>query len=547
LPAPRKKVHVGANKHHKDQVDMKRRTFLQATAAAAALPSSFAIAQPARARTLRFVPQANLTLLDPIFTTANVTANHGWAIYDTLFGVNAKNEVKPQMAEGFTVSDDGRTYLIKLREGLKFHNGEPVRAQDAAPSLARWSARDTLGQTLAKFVDSWGVQDDRTVKITLKSPMPILIEAIAKPDANCTFIMPEHLAKTDPFKQVTEAIGSGPLKFLKDEFVPGSSVAYARNNDYVPRQEPADGTSGGKMVHFDRVEWQIIPDAATSAAALQSGEIDWYEQVQADLVPLLRKNADIAIGSANPSGFNGVLRFNHLNAPFNNPAVRRAVLMAVNQNDYMAAVTGNDATAFRTCKALFPCGTTYGREIGAPAMGGDMDKAKAMLKASGYNGEKVVIINPTDFVSIGPLGDVTYDTLKRLGMNVEMVATDWGTVVQRRASKEPTEKGGWSIFHTWWPSGSINLPVISAIVRGQGNTGWFGWFSDEKIEKLTSDWLQAKTQAERDSIADAIQTEAFQSVPTVPLGQFQIRTAYRKNLTGLLEGTGAFFWNVKRA
>ena len=528
---------------------MKRRAFLQTTTAATAaatLPKSFAIAQPARARVLRFVPQANLTLLDPIFTTAAVTANHSWAVYDTLFGVDAKQQVKPQMAEGFTVSDDGRTYLIKLREGLKFHNGEPVRAQDCAPSLARWSARDTLGQTVAKFVDGWGAQDDRTIKITLKSPLPILIEAIAKPDANITFIMPEHIAKTDPFKQITEHIGSGPYKFLKDEFVPGSSVAYARNADYVPRQEAAELTSGGKVAHFDRLEWRIIPDAATTAAALQNGEIDWYEQVQADLVPLLRRNPDIAIGSANPSGFNGVLRFNHLNPPFNNPAIRRAVLMAVNQADYMAAVTGNDASAFRLCKALFPCGTAYGREIGASAMGGDLERAKTMLKAAGYAGEKVVIINPTDFVSIGPLGDVTYDTLKRMGMNVEMVATDWGTVVQRRASKEPVEKGGWSIFHTWWPSGAINLPVISAIVRGQGNSGWFGWFTDDKIEQLTDQWLQAKTQADRDRLADTIQTQAFDSVPTIPLGQFQIRTAYRKNLIGLIEATGAFFWNIRR-
>jgi len=528
---------------------MKRRTLLAsaaATAAAGAVPGRFAIAQSARARTIRFVPQANLTLLDPIFTTAAVTANHAWAIYDTLFGVDSKGQVKPQMAEGHEVSADGRTYLIKLREGLKFHNGEPVRAQDCAASLARWAQRDTLGQTVAKFVDSWGVQDDRTIKVSLKSPLPILIEAIAKPDANCTFIMPEHIAKTDGFRQITEHVGSGPFRFLMDEFVPGASVAYARNAGYQPRQEAADFTAGGKVAYMDRIEWQIIPDSATAAGALQAGEIDWYEQVQADLVPLLRRNKDITIASANPSGFNGVLRFNHLNPPFNNPAIRRAVLMAVNQDDYMAAVTGNDPTAFRTCKALFPCGTQYGREIGADAMQGNLEKARQMLKDAGYKGEKVVIINPTDFVSIGPLGDVTYDTLKKIGMNVEMVATDWGTVVQRRASKEPIEKGGWNIFHTWWPSGAINLPVISAVVRGQGNSGWFGWFNDDKIEKLTSQWLEASTQADRDSIADDIQRQAFQSVPTVPLGQFQIRTAYRRNLSGVIAATGSFFWNVRR-
>ena len=528
---------------------MKRRTFLAASAAgvaSAGAPTRFAIAQPAGTRVLRFVPQANLTLLDPIFTTAAVTANHAWSIYDTLFGVNAKGEPRPQMADGFTVSDDGRTYLIKLRDGLKFHDGEPVRAQDCAPSLARWAARDTLGQTINKFVDEWGVADDRTIRITLKSKLPILIEAIAKPDANIAFMMPERVAKSDPFKQTTETIGSGPFRFLKDEFVPGASVAYARNAAYAPRQEPAEWTSGGKMAHFDRIEWKIIPDAATTAAALQAGEVDWYEQVQPDLVPLLRKNPDIAIGSANPSGFNGVLRFNHLTAPFNDVRIRRAVLMAVNQPDYMQAVTGNDASAFRTCKALLPCGTPYGRELGASAMPGNIAQAKAALKDAGYDGQKVVVINPTDFPSIGPLGDVTYDLLRKIGMNVELQAMDWGSVVQRRASKEPVEKGGWSIFHTWWPSGAIRLPVISAIIRGQGASGWFGWFSNEKIEALTAEWLAAPDEALRNSLADAIQVEAFSSVPTVPVGQFQIRTAYRKNLTGMIEATGAFPWNIRR-
>ena len=273
---------------------MKRRSFLQAGAAgvgAAALPR-FAIAQPASSRSLRFVPQANLTLLDPIFTTAAVTANHAWMVYDTLFGVDAALQPQPQMADGYTVSDNGRTYLIKLRDGLKWHDGEPVRAQDCAPSLARWSARDTFGQTVAKAVDTWGAADDKTIRITLKKPFPLLIVAIALQNS---FMMPERLAKTDPFKAITEAVGSGPFRFLKDEFVAGSSAAWEKNDAYVPRQEPAEWTSGDKIAHFQRIEWKIIPDAATASAALQSGEVDWYEQAQADLVPLLRRNSDIVI------------------------------------------------------------------------------------------------------------------------------------------------------------------------------------------------------------------------------------------------------------
>ena len=524
---------------------MRRRDMFK-LAAAAALPSTFAIAQPARARTLRFVPQANLSLLDPIFTTAQPTVNHGWAVYDLLFGINAKLEPRPQMAEGHTLSEDGRIYTIKLRDGLKFHNGEPVRAQDCAPSLARWAARETIGQTVWQYVDSCIATDDRTMTIKLKRPIGIFIDAIARGGASVAFMMPEHIAKTDPFKQIPETIGSGPYRFLKDEFIPGAAVAYERNKEYVPRQEPAEWSSGGKMAHFDRIEWKIIPDTATAAAALQSGEIDWYEHCQADLLPILRRNPDIAFGQANPTGFNGVMRFNHLHPPFNNVKVRQAVLLGVNQDDYMAAVTGGDKSLYKTCKSMFPCGRRYDRNLGASVMLGDIDKARAALQASGYNGEKTVLLNPTDLVTVGPLGDLTYDLMKRMGMNIEMVATDWGTVAQRRSNRGPVDQGGWSVHHTWGPSTIRQTPVEHSQIRGQGPKGWFGWYEDAETERLTREFVEAPTAADRDSIADTIQRRAFEMVPSVPLGTFQIPTAYRRSLTGLIEATGPYMWNIRR-
>ena len=436
--------------------------------------------------------------------------------------------------------------MIRLRDNLKFHNGEPVRAQDCIQSLIRWSSRESVGQTAAKFVDTWGVADDRSLKITLKRPAPIFLEAIARGSASIPFIMPEHVARTDAYKQITETIGSGPYKFVSKEYVPGILSVYARNADYVPRQEPADLTSGGKVAHFDRVEWQTIPDSATAAAALQSGEVDWYEQVQPDLVPLLRRNPDIRLGNANPSLFNGLLRFNCLQPPFNNPAVRRAVLMGVVQHDYMAAVTGNDSTAFRECKAALPCGTPYGRELGAPFMPGDLSKARAALTASGYNGEKVVIISPSDVPTIGPFGEITHDLLVKMGMNSELVSTDWATVASRRVNRERVENGGWSIFHTWAPSSIICTPVESFPMRGLGTAGWAGWFGDEKIEELIQVWTLANSAEERATAADAVQMRAFEMVPFINVGQFQIRSAYRKNLTDIIEGTGAFMWNVRR-
>ena len=525
---------------------MKRRTFLTGAAATPFVPTRFAIAQPARSRTLVFVPQANLTLLDPIFTTAQPTVNHGWAIYDLLFGVTRNRDPKPQMAEGYTLSDDGRTYMIKLREGLKFHNGEPVRAQDCAPSLRRWAARETLGQTMWQYVDECSAHDDRTIKIVLKQPIPIFIEAIARGGASVAFIMPEHVAKTDPFKQITELTGSGPYRFLADEYVSGSHAAYGRFEGYVPRQEPAEWMAGGKVAHFDRIEWRIIPDSATAAAALQNGEVDWYEQVQPDLVALLQKNPKLQLGYHNPTGYNGVLRFNHLQAPFNNVGVRRAVMMAVNQADYMDSVTAGDTTAYLTCKSVFPCGTHYAQEAGGEAMQGNIAKAKQILAQSGYNGEKAVVLSPVDLTTVGPFGDVTFDTLKKIGMNAEMVATDWGTVVQRRISREPVDKGGWSIIHTWRPSTIGYTPIEHSQIRGLGPTAWFGWYKDEEMERLTRRFVETVDTAERDGLVLQIQKRAFDQVPYVPLGTFQIRSAYQKSLVGVVDGTAPYFWNVRR-
>jgi peptide/nickel transport system substrate-binding protein len=519
---------------------MNRRSFLRAGAAGIAASSlpRFSIAQPANARVLRFVPQANLTVLDPIITTAAVTLNHGWMVWDTLFGVNAAQQAKPQMAEGYTVSDDGRTYLIKLRQGLKWHDGEPVLARDCAASLARWAVRDTFGQTVAKSVDAWGAADDQTVKITLKRPFPLLIDAIAVQNS---FIMPERLAKTDPFKAITEIVGSGPFRFLKDEFVAGSAAAWEKFDGYVPRQEPAEWTSGGKVAHFQRIEWKIIPDAATASAALQNGEVDWYEQAQIDLVPLLRRNSDIVVGPSNPQGYVGGMRFNCIQPPFDDVRLRRAVMAAVNQEDYMRAIMGDDYSAWRMCRSQYPCGTTYGTEVDLPVQKGDLAAAKKMLQEAGYNGQKAVIINPTDFATIGPLGDITYDMFKKIGINAELQDTDWGSVVQRRATREPVQKGGWSVFHTWFTGGFILNPVVTAPFRAQGAAGWFGWYDNPKVQQL-----DAKDEDSRKKIAATIQVENYRQAPTITLGQFQIPTAYNKNLTGKLEYTGPVFWNVRR-
>ena len=527
---------------------MKRRTFLQGTSAMAlmGLPlTEAALAQGPSRTVLKFVPQANLSALDPIWTTATVTNNHGYYVFDTLYGADLNLKPQPQMAEGHEVSADGKLWTIRLRDGLVFHDGAPVKAADCVASVKRWCVRDSYGQLLAKVVENWIVVDDRSFQIKLTRPFPTLLDVLAKIDTPA-FIMPERFAVTDAMKQVTEMVGSGPYRFIAAEYVSGSRMVYEKFDGYKPRSEAPSRNAGGKVAHFNRIEWQVLPDPATAASALIKGEVDWWERPLADLQPMLARSPDITREATDESGRIAIMRLNHLHPPFNNPKVRAAVRMAVKQEDYMRATQGDDTSIWQTCRSLWPRGTPYYTGEQEDLMPQSLDKAKEALKASGYNGEKVVIINPTDFPDIGPLGQVTGELLKRLGMNVEIADSDWGTVVQRRGNREGTDKGGWSIFHTTGPSIGWGNPALSLLVRGQGLKGWFGWWDSPAGEALAEEWLYATDEAARKKAAGALGRLALEECATIPLGQFLIRTAYRKNLTGMLKGSAPYPWGLRR-
>jgi peptide/nickel transport system substrate-binding protein len=526
---------------------MHRRTLL--TGAAASLLAAPAIAQPARTATLKFIPQANLVSLDPIWTTATVTTNHGYYVYDTLYAVDGKMRPKPQMAEGHEASADGRVWRIKLRDGLKFHDNTKVLAEDCTASLERFCKIDEFGKLLGRVVDKFVAADDRTIEIRLTKPFPLMLDVLAKPDSRVPFIMPARLAKTDPSKAITEVVGSGPYRFVADEYNSGSRVAYAKFDGYVPRADPSDWASGAKIAYFPRVEWNIITDPATSAAALSNGEVDWWENPISDLIASLARNPSIKMQILNPTGQIAVMRLNCLQPPFDNTDIRRAVMMAVQQQDYMSAVYGGeDKSVWRSCYSLFPCGTPLESEAGSELLQGPHDPAtvKAALAKAGYKGEKLVILNPTDFPTIGPLGQVTYAALKQAGMNAELAESDWGTVIQRRASREPVEKGGWSVFHTWGSGAAWANPAVSSIVRGLGADGWFGWWKGPHVEEMVSQWLDAPDDATRKRLSDEINKEALEGVATIPLGQSFIRTMYRTSITGVMPGNSPYPWNVRR-
>jgi peptide/nickel transport system substrate-binding protein len=531
---------------------MKRRHFLAATAAAASGLAAPALAQPTAARVLRFVPHANLTVMDPIWTTAYVTRNHGFMVWDTLYGLDKQYRPQPQMAEGHTVENDGRTWVFTLREGLVFHDGEPVRSADVIASLKRWAARDAFGAKLASVVTEYVVRSDRVFEIRLSKPFPLMLDALAKPTSNVPFIMPERVAATDPFTQLRpeQMIGSGPFRFKRDEFNPGSLVVYERNPAYRPRAggEPSF-TAGPKVVHFDRIEWRVIADPATVAAALQAGEIDWWEQPTGDYLRLLERNRNITVEVQDQLGLVATLRPNHLHAPMNNQKFRQALIRAVRQSDYMQAVIGTDPRLHRKGVGAFTPGTPLATDTGiAEVFKEDIALARQMIRDSGYSNERVVLLSTTDLPSLAALSQVGGAMFRELGVNLDQQAMDWGTVVQRRASKEPLERGGWSVFFTFWAGLDHLNPASHHMLRGQGEAGFIGWPTSPRLEQLRDAWFEAPTLEAQKAIAAEMQRQLFIDVPYIPLGQYFQPIAYRRTLTGAIAAGGVpVFWNVRRA
>ena len=523
---------------------MRRRTLLQGAAGLLAAP---AIAQPAKSATLRFVPQANLTLLDPVFTTATVTSNHGYYVFDTLYSNGPDGQPHPQMAAGHEISDDKRTWRIRLRDGLFFHDGEPVRPADCIASIKRWAIRDPFGQLLAAAIDSYEAADDKTIVFKLKRPFPLLATALGKPDSAIPFIFPARIIDGYDNKPVTDMVGSGPYRFVAGDYVSGSRMVYEKFDKYLSRQEPAVWATGAKQAHFPRIQWNVIPDGATAAAALQNNEIDWWEQPLPDLLPLLAGDPNIALQVDQPWGRMSELILNQLHPPFDNVKVRQAVMMGVRQEDYMRATFGDDTSLWRVTKDEFPFGTPYYTGADGDLMAGDTARAAAMLKQSGYNGERVVVINPTDFPAIHPLGLVTADALKTMGMNVDLQETDWGSVVQRRSSMQPVDKGGWSVFHTFSSAVVLSTPATHPLLSGRGTKGWFGWWSNEQAMALTEQWLNAPDAGAQAAAAKALSHIAMTEAGGILVGQYYGKTAFRKSITGVLQGVSPYPWNVRPA
>jgi peptide/nickel transport system substrate-binding protein len=507
------------------------------------------IGRAADNKVLRFVPYANLANLDPIWTTQTGTRDGSLLIWDTLYGVNDKLEPQPQMIEAHEVSPDFRTWTFRLRPNLKFHDNEPVLSKDVVASIVRWMARDTsMGGRIKAILAALEAVDDRTFRFRVNAPFPKLTYALGKTSAPCAFIMPARIAATDPFRQISDHVGSGPMRFKKDEWVPGSSAVFERFAGYVPRAEKSNWMSGGKRINFDRIEWKTMPDTATAAAALQNGEVDWWQAAEPDLVPLLKKTRGVAVGIGNPLGTIGGLQFNHLHPPFNDVRARQAVQIALNQTDYMSAAFGDDATLWQTLPSFFTPGTPLYTEQGGGPLKGERDYglARKLLAEAGYANDPIVLLVATDVPFHKAWGEVTNDLLKRIGMNVQYNALDWGTVGQRRARREKPSEGGWHIFDAGSPGDECTSPAGYNKLDASGDTAWFGWPKSDAVQAKIAEWYAAPDLVAEKKIIGELNQAAMEAVVYIPLGFWKSQQAWRTNVSGIVGAPFPVFWDVSK-
>jgi len=506
-----------------------------------------ATASRAADKTLKIVLSSDLKGIDPVFNTATFTTYHGFLVYDQLFALDSQGKAKPQMVESYDVSRDHRSYTFRLRKGLQFHDGSPVRAQDAVASILRWKERDIVGKALFAAGAELAAKDDTTFTLTITRPFGLVPEALAKPTANALFVVPEAVAKTPATVQITSAVGSGPFIFAQDEWRPGDKAVYRRNPHYQPRDDKMDGLAGGKIAKVDRIEWLAMPDANTAVSALTAGEIDYLQQPAMDTYPVLEATKDVRLVFVDTKGYMLWIRPNHLQPPFDNPKARQALLHCVDQAADMQAIGAPTENYRPFCGAYFMCGTPQESAAGSAGFEKpDFAKAKALLKEAGYDGKPVVFMQPADLPTTNAATMVVADNMRKGGFTVRIDTMDWGTMAQRRNKKDLVDKGGWNLFITTATTFDASTPLTNVYLASPCPNDVAGFSCDAELEQLRKSWWQSDDAETRKKLVDQIQQRAYETVPYVNGGQWKQYTAIRSTLSGVEATTVPVFWNIAK-
>jgi peptide/nickel transport system substrate-binding protein len=357
--------------------------------------------------------------------------------------------------------------------------------------------------------------------------------------------MPERLANASPNEPIQEVMGSGPFVFKADEWQPGNRVVFEKFKDYVPRTEPPSGMAGAHIAKVDRMVWSYIPDNNTGLSALQTGEIDYLDEVPFDFFPMIKADKNIKLVDIN-SGNPGIIRPNHLHPPFDNPKARQALIYLVDQKEYMQAAVGDPALYDEFCGAYFICGSENSSEAGSePFRKRNIAKAKQLLAEAGYKGEPVVLLQPTDRPLYNAWVMVLIQNLRDAGVKVDPQASNWSAITSRREKKEPPAQGGWNLFVTGAPPTGTD-PASSPYFTPACEKANTGWPCDRPMLAMIDQWSREPDESKRHALIDEIQKRAYETVPFVILGQYRQPVAVRTNVQGVLKAESNVFWNIEK-
>lgn len=524
------------------------RRLAHALALAAVLLPALQAGARAQDRVLRVSLNTEIQVLDPIVTTINATRVFAYLVYDMLFAIDADGNYQPQMVERYEVSEDRLTYTFRLREGLEWSDGQPVTAEDCVASIRRWAQREALGMQIMRQAEGLRVIDARTFELKLREPYAYVIEALGKPGNVIPVMMPARLANLPANAAVPEVVGSGPFLFDRAGWRPGERAVFLRNPRYRPRSEPASGLAGGKVVRFDRVEAISMPDQSTRVAALQTGEVDFLEIIASDFITPMRRNRNIVIGEPRGAGqIMSIVNLNHAQPPFDNVLVRRAAQMAINQAEVMAALGLPPGLSMERCEALYMCDTPGQSDAGTEIFrGAGPERARALLRQAGYNGEPVVLLHSESSALLNATSLVIADQLRRGGFTVDVRTSDYATVAQRRLSREPVERGGWSAVPIVWNGIDLVNPLANPGVAYNCAPHYPGWYCDPHQTELLRNLALARTPEQRRTLAELLQAAFHDNVNYLLGGQFSAPAAWRADLVGVVPFPIPVFWNVSR-
>ena len=479
---------------------------------------------PRMGGTLRYASGVGLKFLDSQHTTAGVTADANQMAYEGLFHSDLEEIQQPMLVDNFAITDGGLKWTLKLREGINFHNGEPLTAQDIIGSFTRvWDKASQWRSVRESFIDSFEAADDNTLVLQLKKPTQAVMIALSRNQPFPPYAIPKSIWSLPQSEPAQEVIGTGPYMF--EEWRIGDRWSLVRYDDYKPSSLPTSGMAGRHVAFADRVVWIEIPDDASQVAALETGQVDIIPQAPGDFVDRLLKNRDIQVVGEPERNLIGVW-LNNIRPPFDDVRARRAVLMAYPATDAMFAAFG-PPISWTTSGSIFYCFSEWATELGAEDYDSrNVEGARALIEEAGLTGTEVTMMVSTSHPPMEAAGRIFKDMLEEIGLVPDYQAQEWASLVSKRGDPDK-----WDLFTTWSAIGTAWGGGTAAHLKKEG---WFHNYQDPDgvFSSLIEQAWEATSFEDQKRIHDEIQVRFYQEVPFLPIGWFGFSSAARKEVKG---------------